>query len=814
MQIRYVELKNVKSHREGCFHFSPGITVLSGPNGSGKSTLFEAIGYALFGVDARDFVGKADRFLSIGAKKGEVVVGFQTDDGASWRVSRSLGSGAKWLLARQTEEDFEVEEHANAQETETRLKELLGLSSNRSLAEQFKQIIGPFQHDFLGPFVIKSPTERQKAFDVTLGIDTWRQTYEGTSRLQSLLLQRIGTLNTEITLQQEQVAPLPDKVAEQKRLTALLEERKTLLQSQQKTLAQFVNQLQGMEKKKQQLDALTAAINQLSERLKAGEDKIALQKQRVAEAEASRTLVEETRSGKAVYDQAEERLKQLRIGEKHRLDAQQQVTALEKQIIGLRQGIDHETREVDAIRQQIEQDQASLQKLRQQLEPPPDLVEEASRLAERQKNLEDKQAQKALLEGRRQSLEEGREKLSGGLCPFFQEPCLNIAGKPAQDVFSLQLEDLDRQSASLAQAIKKLADEVARASVAQQKQAALTVRQQEWRKQLEQLEERRKYLGQRTERLAERQPALAELEQTLQQKQAALAEFANLDNEIAAAEQERSRHQSQRDLHVAHLQTASDLQARVQTLRQYEDFWGTLNQEQQTKKEELRLGQSAYDAEEHQRCRSERDRLLSVNAALEQETKGIGVDLQRVGLEVEKLRTIEAEIRDRQNRVQRLLEKEALVKFLRNGVFKQVSSRLSERFRHEISQRADRIYRTIAGADEELYWGENYQVILRDMVDGQVRERSDDQLSGGQTMSAVVSLRLALLQTIGARIAFFDEPTSNLDAERRENLAQAFRAIDIGQEEVTSHWYDQLFLVSHDVAFTEITDQVIELGDA
>ena len=92
-----------------------------------------------------------------------------------------------------------------------------------------------------------------------------------------------------------------------------------------------------------------------------------------------------------------------------------------------------------------------------------------------------------------------------------------------------------------------------------------------------------------------------------------------------------------------------------------------------------------------------------------------------------------------------------------------------------------------------------------------MRERNDDQLSGGQMMSAVVALRLALLQTIGARVAFFDEPTSNLDASRRENLAHAFRAIDVGREEVTEHWYDQLFLVSHDVACAEFTDKVIEL---
>ncbi len=97
------------------------------------------------------------------------------------------------------------------------------------------------------------------------------------------------------------------------------------------------------------------------------------------------------------------------------------------------------------------------------------------------------------------------------------------------------------------------------------------------------------------------------------------------------------------------------------------------------------------------------------------------------------------------------------------------------------------------------------------MQDGELRERTDDQLSGGQTMSAVVSLRLALLQTIGARVAFFDEPTSNLDAARRANLAHAFRAIDVGREEVTEHWYDQLFLISHDVAFTEVTDQIISL---
>ena len=219
-----------------------------------------------------------------------------------------------------------------------------------------------------------------------------------------------------------------------------------------------------------------------------------------------------------------------------------------------------------------------------------------------------------------------------------------------------------------------------------------------------------------------------------------------------------------------------------------------------------------YFPEQHAEARQKKDTLVAEVATLTQQLVAMERDRLRIEEEIGRLKLVKTEIERKLAEKKAFEEKEKLVKFLRNQVFKNVSTQLSERFREEISLRADRIYRTIAETDEELNWGENYQIMLRDIADGVVRERSDDQLSGGQTMSAVVALRLALLQTIGARIAFFDEPTSNLDASRRENLAHAFRAIDVGREEVTEHWYDQLFLISHDVAFTEITDQIIQLG--
>ncbi len=214
MQILSIHLKNIKSHRDTELTFSAGINVLSGPNGAGKSTVFEAIGYALFGVDANVFVTNVDRFLTIGAKRGEISVTFQTDAGENWRVSRTVGTPAKWLLAKESGGVFEVEEHARIEETEARIAELLGLANGRPLAEQFRLVIGPFQNDFLGPFVIKQPTRRQEAFDEILGIDAWRKTYKGTSTIISAIQKKLEVLDAEVKGKQEQVAVLPEREAE------------------------------------------------------------------------------------------------------------------------------------------------------------------------------------------------------------------------------------------------------------------------------------------------------------------------------------------------------------------------------------------------------------------------------------------------------------------------------------------------------------------------------------------------------------------------------------------------------------------------
>jgi exonuclease SbcC len=118
----------------------------------------------------------------------------------------------------------------------------------------------------------------------------------------------------------------------------------------------------------------------------------------------------------------------------------------------------------------------------------------------------------------------------------------------------------------------------------------------------------------------------------------------------------------------------------------------------------------------------------------------------------------------------------------------------------QISVAANRIFGEIMGdRSAQLAWQDDYEIVLR--CAGQ--ERHFAQLSGGEQMSAALAVRLALLRSLSRLdIAFFDEPTQNMDDERRTNLAEQVRRV---------HGFDQLVIISHDDTFEQGLDSVIHL---
>ncbi len=70
-------------------------------------------------------------------------------------------------------------------------------------------------------------------------------------------------------------------------------------------------------------------------------------------------------------------------------------------------------------------------------------------------------------------------------------------------------------------------------------------------------------------------------------------------------------------------------------------------------------------------------------------------------------------------------------------------------------------------------------------------------------MSAALAVRLALLKKLSTlNLAFFDEPTQNMDEQRRSNLAEQIRRV---------RGFDQLIVISHDDTFEQGLDGLIRL---
>src|SRR6185369_7852973 len=755
MQILSIHLKNIKSHRDTSLSFSSGINVLSGPNGVGKSTVFEAIGYALFGVDARDFVSNVERFLTIGTKRGEISVVFQTTAGETWQVSRTVGVPAKWLLYKENGGSFEVEEHARIEETEARIAELLELNSGRPLAEQFKLVIGPFQNEFLGPFIIKQSTARKEAFDKILGIDDWRTTQKGTAGLLSDIQKRSEILAVEVAGKQEQLAVLPEKVSELATIRGELVQRQKTVQEKEKALALLEGKLAELETVEKSIAALGSELQMLEDRIKTGTGMIDEQKLRIEESQQAMKLVTASKAGKEAYDKVEIRLAELRQKEQQRRTIEQDIAGLEKQALTLAQKLEHERTETGKIDTQLVSDQEKLTVVRKELQPDPKLTALAGRLPEIRKEVDQVKGERAMLGARRESLQEGKEKLAEGVCPFFQEKCKITDA--TSDVFGTKIADLDSQTDKLDEKLKQLALQLKDAEAAEKELSGRAIRLQELDKQVAALEERRNKNRERAaglELLTKQQSEAAKL---VTARKADLKTFADLDATIAKAEQERQQHQSAKDAYTANLNVAQELASRQQSLQKMQQLFEALTADLKAKQAELDNKKQGFQPELLQSARQEKEQLLANITTLRQQIIDLGRNAERLETDITHLKQIQEDIAFKQLEIKSFAEKEKLVKFLRGQVFNKMSAQLSERFREEISLRADRIYRTISETDEELYWGDNYQIVLKDMQDGTIRERSDDQLSGGQTMSAVVALRLALLQTIGARIAFFDE---------------------------------------------------------
>ncbi|HWS53017.1 MAG TPA: hypothetical protein VN228_02785, partial [Pyrinomonadaceae bacterium] len=171
-----------------------------------------------------------------------------------------------------------------------------------------------------------------------------------------------------------------------------------------------------------------------------------------------------------------------------------------------------------------------------------------------------------------------------------------------------------------------------------------------------------------------------------------------------------------------------------------------------------------------------------------------------LGLEVARLAEVREAWQKELREVERLRELHDATDFIRDTLRK-AGPLVTESYLYNISIDANQLFREITGeGGRALRWTKEYDIVLEE----EGYDRAFVNLSGGEQMVAALSVRLALLKQLSdIRVAFFDEPTVNMDAERRERLA-----LQIGQVRD----FDQLFVISHDDAFEETVDHVVAVS--
>ena len=282
-----------------------------------------------------------------------------------------------------------------------------------------------------------------------------------------------------------------------------------------------------------------------------------------------------------------------------------------------------------------------------------------------------------------------------------------------------------------------------------------------------------------------------------QELKARLRDFATLETRLSEAIAERDRTAESYREYLACSGIAERLPDRLKELERAESEAAEAQRALDEARRQHERAVAAYDAVAHERARSQlfasRERVAAIRAQLEWQRERAS-SLKR---ELDQLDDVRRQMERELQQRERLSRLDEAIEFIRDKL-REAGPLVAESYLCNVSLEANHLFREMIGnPDQSLRWSRDYEIILEE--DG--HERSFQNLSGGEQMAAALAVRLALLKELSdIRLAFFDEPTVNMDAERRERLAQI-----IGQ---VRH-FDQLFVISHDDTFEQTVDHVV-----
>jgi exonuclease SbcC len=297
--------------------------------------------------------------------------------------------------------------------------------------------------------------------------------------------------------------------------------------------------------------------------------------------------------------------------------------------------------------------------------------------------------------------------------------------------------------------------------------------------------------------VGEIETALQEIAAAIAQLDQQLAAFATLNEEIATQQAHRDQHREAYEIYMAQRELANTRKQRMQLVQTLTE---DLQQAEQTRQplvaERDRL-QATFDPAQYQTLQTTYQTARDKQTALTAQLPHMQELLATLDQQLARFQQLEVKQRDTQKQLEQKKKTDRFIRFARKA-YKEAGPRITERYIQRISHAADRLFRELLNRPNiTLQWTRDYEIVVQEGA----HTRRFVNLSGGEQMCAALAVRLALLKVLAdIDVAFFDEPTTNMDRPRREHLAEAIANIKT---------FRQLFVISHDDTFEKITENII-----
>ncbi len=293
---------------------------------------------------------------------------------------------------------------------------------------------------------------------------------------------------------------------------------------------------------------------------------------------------------------------------------------------------------------------------------------------------------------------------------------------------------------------------------------------------------------------------LQEANQQLQLLEEQLVQYIELDSCIIQQEAKRQSSQNGYQNYLKNEDVARSLPERERVYQHQQGVSEQAAKNLGSASQAFNEAEAAFNENELLFAKDEVDRLKSNLATLKGEIERNQSDMSMLAGKIAQAEELLKELEVAQKEQQTLEDLNTMMIQFR-GYIKEAAPHVLKAMLADISAEANRIFGEIMGdRTAQLSWQNDYEIVLR----RQSTNRTFAQLSGGEQMSAALAVRLALLKKLSTlNLAFFDEPTQNMDELRRMNLAEQIRRV---------RGFDQLLVISHDDTFEQGLDSIVRLS--